>query len=112
MTVEVATLRKHIAQRDADAQHDPALFGQAGIALGECPLHVQRRAHRVDSAREFAQCAVAGDLEDAPAMRARPGLEHVGAQSLEGRQRACLVALHQARVADHIGRQDCREVAL
>jgi hypothetical protein len=66
VAVEVTTLRDHVAQRDPDAQRDLPILGQDGVALSERALHLQRRTHRVDCARELAQRAVAGDLEMRP----------------------------------------------
>src|SRR5208283_5455800 len=55
-----------VAQMNAHAELDAALRRQAGVALDEAVLHLDRAAHRVDHAAELDEAAVAGALDDAP----------------------------------------------
>jgi hypothetical protein len=55
-----------VAEIDADAELDAALFRDAAIAQRQLALQLDRAAHRIDDARELDQEAVAGGLDDAP----------------------------------------------
>ena len=56
--------------------------------------------------------AVAHELDDAPAVLGDERLDELLAVRLEAVERAVLVALHQAGVADHVRRQDGGEPAV
>ena len=64
-----------VADMDADAEFDPEVRGHVDIALGHCALDFHRAAHRIDSAGELDQHAVAGGLDDAAAVRGDPGID-------------------------------------
>ena len=66
---------------NADAELDAALRSQAGVALGQAALHFDRAAHRVDDAAKFDEAAVAGPLDDAPAVRVDGGVDQIAAQA-------------------------------
>ena len=67
---------------------------------------------RVDGAGELAEDAVAHQLDDAPAVLGDERLDELLAVGLEAVEGAPLVALHQARVADHICRENSGEPAV
>ena len=69
-----------VAEMDADAELDAALGRQAGVALDEAVLHLDRAAHGVDHAAELDEAAVAGALDDAPVMRGDGGIDQIAAQ--------------------------------
>ena len=75
-----------VAEMNADAELDAALRRQAGVALDEAVLHLDRAAHGVDHAAELDEAAVAGALDDAPVMRGDGGIDQIAAQSPEPRQ--------------------------
>ena len=56
--------------------------------------------------------AVAGGLDQPAAMSRQRRQQALGTMSLQPLERAAFVAPHQARVADHVRRQDCRQSAL
>ena len=97
-----------IAKMDADAEFDAALGRQARVALDEAVLHFDRATHGVDHAAELDEAAVAGALDDPPAMRGDGGVDQIAAQPPQARQGAILVRASQPAVADHIGDQDRR----
>jgi hypothetical protein len=76
---------------NADAEFDPALARQTGVALGHAVLNLDRALHGVDHAAEFDETAVAGSLDDAPMMGVDRGVDQIAAQASEPRQRAILV---------------------
>ena len=86
--------------------------GHRGIGLGHPALQRQGGRDRVHRAAELDQDAVAHELDDAAAMVADDGLEDLPAALLQGRERAGLVRLHQAAVADHVGHQHGGQAAV
>ena len=95
-----------VAQMNADAELDAAIVRHAGVALDHAVLHLDRAAHRVDDAAKFDEAAVAGALDDAPAMRGDGRINQIAAQRPEPRQRSLLVRAGEPAVADDIGDQD------
>ena len=66
---------------DADAEFDAPLRRQAGVALDEAVLNLDRAAHRVDHAAELDKNSVAGALDDASVMRVDGGVDQIAAQA-------------------------------
>ena len=110
VAVDVVAVDDDVAQVDAYAEVHPFVIGQARVALGHHPLHLDGTGDRVDDAREFQQQAVAGGLDDAAAVGLDDGVGG-GAVVLEARQRAGLVEPHQPAVAGDVGGDDRREPA-
>ena len=106
VAVDVALVDDDIADVDADAEFDAAVFGNVRIALGGTALRVEREAHRVDGAGEFHQRAVAGGLDDAAVMFGNLGMEQFAPDRLYRGKGAFLVGAHHAAIADHIGGED------
>ena len=79
---------------DADPHRDPG--------RGELALHPDGGLHRGERAREHREAAVAEPLHDRPAGGVVLAVEraHVPVAPLDGGR---LVALHERRVADHVG---------
>ena len=83
---EVAVgLLDHVAEVDADAEHDAAVLGNAGIAFDHGVLNLDRAAHRVDDAAELDNAAVAGALDDAPMVDRDGRIDQIAAQRPEPR---------------------------
>jgi hypothetical protein len=53
ITVNVALVDDNVADLDADAEYDPAIFRNIDITLGHPPLNVHGTPHGVDGARKF-----------------------------------------------------------
>ena len=66
----------------------------------------RRAGHRVDDGAELDDEAVAHQLDEAAAVLGQERLQHAPPQLLQGRERAGLVSLDEARVADHVGSHD------
>ena len=99
-------LLDHVAEMDADAELDAAVFRHARIAFDHAALQFDRAAHRVDHAAELDQRPVAGAFDHAPVMDGDGRVDQVAAQSPEPRKRALLVRAREPAVADHIGGED------
>ena len=109
---DIAGLVDDVADVDADAEADAFGLGDGRLPLGHAALDRDRAGDRVDGAGKLAEDAVAHQLDDTPAMLGDERLDElltVGFQAVEG---ALLVALHQARVADHVRREDGGEPAV
>ena len=103
-------LLDYVAEMDADAELDPALGRQTGIALDHAVLHLDCATHGVDHAAEFDEAAVAGPLDDAPVMQGDGRIDQVAAQRSEPGQRAILVRAGEPAVADYVRDQDRRNL--
>ena len=68
-----------VAQMNADAKHDAAVLGHAGVALDHGVLNFDRAAHRVDDAAELDDRAVAGALDDTSVMHGDRGIDRIAA---------------------------------
>ena len=106
VAVDVAFVDDDVADIDADAKLDPAIFGNVSIALGHGTLDFHGAAHRIDGARKFDQRTVARRLDDAAAMFGNLGIDEFATARLERCESAFLVNAHQAAVAGNIGRED------
>jgi hypothetical protein len=69
-------------------------------------LHFDGASYRVDGALELDDAAVAGALDDAPAMRGDGGIDQIAAQPPKASQRAVLVGASEPAVADHVRYQN------
>ena len=83
--------------------------GTCRVRLGHAPLQLESTADGIHRTGEFDQHPVAHDLDQPAAMLADHRLENLPAAQLEGGERAGLVRLHQAAVADHVGQHDSGE---
>ena len=70
VAVDVVAFDDHVAKIDADAELQPALERQGGVALGLLPLHLDRATQGIDDALELDQQAVAHGLDQPAAMAA------------------------------------------
>ena len=108
---DVATVADDVAEVDADAELDPLLLRDLGVALGHSLLHVDRATHRIDDARKFDQQPVAGGLDDAAAMLFDLRVAQLAADRLQRGERAFLVRPHEPGIAHDIGGQDRSETS-
>ena len=97
-----------VAEMDADAELDAALRRQAGVALDEAVLHLDRAAHGVDHAAELDEAAVPCALDDPPMVRRDGRIDQIAAQPPKARERPILIRSREPAVADDIGDQDRR----
>jgi hypothetical protein len=92
VAINVAAVGDYVAEIDAVAKAQAALLGQIEIAVGHRALNFARTPHRVDHAGEFRQHAVAGSLDDPPAMLAELRIDQFAQMRLEALVRAFLIA--------------------
>ena len=112
VAIEIVAVDDEVAEIDAHAELEMAVFRNPGIALQHPALDFDGAARRIEHAAELDQEAVAHHLEDAPAMLGDGGIEELAAMLAKRAERQLFVGLHQAAVADHVGRQDCRQPTL
>ena len=91
-----------IAEMNADAELNAALFRDAGVALDHAGLHLDRASHSVDDTAEFDNRSVAGTFDDTPAMRGDGGVDQIAAQPPKARQGPILVRASEPAVTDHV----------
>ena len=84
-------LLDHVAEMDADAKFDAAIFWHSRVALDQAGLNLDRAAHGVDHAAELDEAPVAGALDDAPVMGVDRGIDQIAAQAAQTRKRPVLV---------------------
>ena len=108
---DILALDQDVAEVDADAPFHPAFAGNPGITLCHQLLKRDRALHGADHRGELDQHAIAGRLNDPPAMF---GNKRIGSGAMFAQQtrRTRLVGFHQPAVADHIGREDGGEAAV
>ncbi len=111
ITVDVAGLRYHVANMDADSDADLPFDGLRLIALAEGSLQSNGALHRRQCAGEFDQKTVAGRFHLAPAVPRENGAnDH--SMLLQQLQRERLVPLRQRAVAHHVGEHNGGEFAV
>ena len=111
IALNVIAVDHHIAEVDAEAEHDSAVFRQLGIALDNCPLHVGGHPNRAGDAVELGQHPVAHQLDDAPLVLGDLGIDELQSNGFQGRERTFLVRSDEARIAHDIGGQYGSETA-
>src|ERR1700688_766281 len=94
---------------DADAEDNAAVLGNADVALDHRVLNFYGATHGVDDAAELDDRAVAGALDDAPAMHGDSRVDQIAAQRPEPRQNAILVSAGEPAIADHVRAKDRRQ---
>jgi hypothetical protein len=102
-------LLNDVAQINADTELDAALARQAGVSLDHAVPHLDGAARGVHHAAKLNESAVAGALDDAPAMRVDGEIDQVAPQPPEPRQRAILVRSRETAVSDNVRDQDPRD---
>ena len=112
IAIKIAAFDHDVAQTNPNAKDDAALRRQFGICPSHPLLQVNSALHRVDSAGELNQHAVARDLEDPAPVMGDQRLQHFFAAGLERSERSGFVALHEAAVANHIGSKNSGKPAL
>jgi hypothetical protein len=68
ITENVATISDDVPDVDANAEFDPLLLRQAGVAFGHPPLDINGTAHSVDNAREVSEHPIASTFNDPPSV--------------------------------------------
>src|SRR5262249_6943369 len=111
IAIAVLALDDDLAEVDPDAHMDAPFFGHRGVALRHVPLEHDSTFNGVDYAAELGEQPVAHELEDAPVMLLDLGLEEVLAMRAHPLEGVRLVLLHEAAIADHVGREDRRKLA-
>jgi hypothetical protein len=108
---DVVPLDQHITDVDTDAPLHAAFGRGPGIPLFRQPLQPQAAFDGADHRSELNESAVAGRLDDPPAVLGDDRISS-GAVLAQGLRRARFVDPHQPAVADHIGSKDRGEAAV
>src|SRR5271165_962213 len=100
-----------IPEVNANAEDDPPVLRQAGVALDHGVLHFDRATHRVDHAAEFDQRTIAGALYDATVMYGDRRVDEIAAERPEAGKRAVFVGAGHPAESDHVGSEDRGELS-
>ena len=106
VAVDIALVDDDVTDIDADAELDPAIFGNGGVALGHAALDFHGATHGIDCARKLDQRTVARGFDDAAAVFGDLGIDEFATVGLERSESAFLVDAHQAAVASNVGCED------
>lgn len=102
ITVEVTVLpNDDVAEVEPDAQPERT------AARGEMILHLDRASRGGKGACELGECTITGRFDKSAFVPGDTGFDQLLLEPLELGVGGFLGALHQRRVTDHIGGQDC-----
>ena len=91
----------------ANAEDDGSVFG-----IPACVLHglleLDCRRQSVDRAGKLCQNTIASKLDQPAAVAGECRFQALYAMLAQARERAALIAPHQAGIADNVGGEDCR----
>ena len=109
---QIIPLDHHVAEIDADAEHDPSVGRHLGLTLGYALLDRHGARDGVDHRPELDDRPVAHQLDDAALVLGQERVDGRLAQPWYRGQRPHFVALDQPRIADDVGGQDRGEAPL
>jgi hypothetical protein len=96
VAVNVVVIRNDISEIDPDTEGYVLVLGYRRIAVDHSALHLDGAAHRIDDARKFHQHAVAGSLNDPPAMLPYLRIDEFSAVRLQRVKGALFISSHEA----------------
>jgi hypothetical protein len=108
----MSTISDDVADVDANAEFDPLLLRQAGVAFGHPSLDIDGTADRVDNAWEVSEHPIAGALNDPPPVLVDLGAHEDMQMLLQLEVGPFLVQAGQPAVASDIGCENGREPTL
>ena len=111
VAVDVASLGDDIAEIYPDAEVDPLIFGDIGIAVDHCALDLDSATDRVNDARELDEHSVASRLYDTAVVFVDFGIDELAAVRLKALVRPLLIRPHKPRITCHIGSEYRGEVS-
>ena len=106
VTVYVGSLGDHVADVDADPEADGPVGSLLAIDNGRLLLHGHGTAYSALYAVEHDQQRVAGGLGNSAAMLVYRRINQGAAQHLKSCNRARVVKVYQAAIADHVNVND------
>ena len=98
-----------VAEVNADAEIDALIGGHSDVALDHRVLNRDGAAYGFDDAVELDHRPVASALEHAPVLAGDRGIDEVGAQRPQPRERAIPVRARHPAEADDVGGEDRRD---
>jgi hypothetical protein len=110
ITVDPALVVDHVAQVDPDAKPHAATLGHPVVARRHHGLDLDRALGGADDARELRHDAVAGGVDDPPAVLADQRQDHA-LMGLEVTHGGRLVLVHEPAVARDVGGENGGEPA-
>ena len=105
----VLAVDENVAEIDPGAIENVSGLGNRFVALGHHPLDEDGAFDRGDDGGKFEQHAVPGRLDE-PTAEGAHNLARRLAPLADDLRRPGLVLAHEARIADHVGGEDCSEL--
>jgi hypothetical protein len=93
-------LLDHVTDMNSNAELDPALRRESGVALDHAVLRLDGAAHGIHDATELDECAVARSLHDAPVMHGDGRIDQIAAQRSQPGKRAIFIGAGKPAVSD------------
>jgi hypothetical protein len=107
---EHVTLVDHyVAEIDADPEADTFGLRPISVAVRHSLLEDDGTAHSVDDRGELDQNAVAGGLEDTPAVLGDQWIDELAPIAFENGEGSFLIRTHQPRIPGNVGAEDGRQ---
>src|SRR5205814_9721507 len=94
------------------AKLDALILRRTSISFSDATLQLGGARHRVHDTGKLHQHSVAGQFDDSSLMLADFGINKIGPQRVQCRERAGFVRTHEAAVANHVGGKNSSEAAL
>jgi len=85
---------------------------RTGVLFSHTTLQLGGACNRIHNTGKLHQHSVAGQFDDSSLMLADFGINEIGPQRVQCRERAGFVRTHEAAVANHVGGKNSSEAAL
>ena len=112
VAINIFTIHDDIADIDANAKANTALFGAFLLRHCKRVLYVDRKTDRIDDTGELDQASVAHQLNSPTSVSFDPWIDFGTSECFQRRQGATLVLAHEFGVAHDVSRKDRCQFAL
>src|SRR6516162_3824080 len=112
IAVEIVSLDDHIAEMQTDTKYNPLCSGASPVRFVHGLLELNRCRQRVACASKFYERPITHQLDQPASVARKRWFEAASSMLTQSRQCSALVAPHQAGVANNIGCENCRQLAL
>ena len=106
VTVEVAVLHDHVAEVEADSEHQSKVRRHGTIAHGHAALDVSRAPDRSDRTGELNEEAVSSGLDDSTCILGYSGINQLTPVRRQSGKRSVLVGTHESAKSRDVSHQN------
>src|SRR5207253_5568583 len=108
----ILSLYNDVAHVNAHAKFDALILRGTGVLFSDATLQLGSARHRIHDTGKLHQHSVAGQFDDSSLMLADFGINEIGPQRVQCRERARFVRTHEATVANDVGGKNSSQAAL